>query len=244
MRINYLIGILLVLPTLADGASFDCDNALSKVEKLVCSNIELSELDSRLGARYKQALKESPFIPAVRDQQRNWLHGVRDRCSDATCLRTIYAQRIKSFEWITKRSQKDPLCEEFRVHLNQRVNLNLYALEEKETGGVDPNFSIPNINVDGDDINDQLLLFRTGSASLIPPDNSSFSLTLSSTGEEFTIGAQRLSVMKYKSHFYALTSDWLGETGPTQIDIHRLDRRGIKKLCSYECGLPGGTCGY
>jgi len=87
-----------------------------------------------------------------------------------------------------------------------------------------------------------MLLSRSGSASLIPPDNSSFSLVLSSTEKEYKVEAQRLYAIGYKSHYYLLTSDFLGEEGPVTSNVYRLDGLGLRKICSYECGLPDGDC--
>jgi uncharacterized protein len=111
--------------------------------------------------------------------------------------------------------------------------------------------AIRNVDVDGDKVDDQLLLFRTGSASLMPPDDSWFSLTLSSTGNEYRVNAMNLNVIRYKSSYYLRTRHPAqvdsaavdaGDQALMIADVYRLDRSGIGKVCSYECGLPYGKC--
>jgi len=138
--------------------------------------------------------------------------------------------------------RKSTLCDEFQRHLNQRIGLISYAVEEKEIEQEDFNFSIPNIDVDGDKIEDKILLFRTGSASIVAPDESSVTLILSSTGEKFTVEMQRFFIILYKAKYYIVASNWQGEKGPVFVDIKSMNRRGITQLCSYECGLKDGSC--
>jgi len=234
---------LLVLQMPAHGASFDCAKASTKVETLICGDPGLSALDSKLSARYEIALKEDSDQRALRNQQRKWLRESRNRCSDTTCLRASYLRRAKEFNWITTKAEDATLCEEFRRKKDERGGLTAYGLEEKEIDQQDANWTIQNVDIDGDKINDQLLLSRMGSASRIPPDNSSFAMILSSTGQQFTIEAQGFYLIGYKSKYYLLTGDWLGEDGPLQSEAYRLDRMGIKKLCTYECRLRSGQCG-
>jgi|SRR6266853_4154947 len=133
---------------------------------------------------------------------------------------------------------KPPLCEQFRQHLGERGTPKLQPLEEVDLG--DGKLSIPGLDVDGDKINDEVVLFRTGSASLIPPDNSSLTLVLSSSGESFTVEFPRFYVFKYAGRVYVIGTTMLGENGPMEREIHRLDGKGISRVCSYTCGLTTG----
>jgi hypothetical protein len=74
------------------------------------------------------------------------------------------------------RDENSKLCQEFLGQLNQCQYARLSYLEEEETGREDFNRRIPHVDVDEDNIDDQILLFRGGSASLIPPDNDSLTL--------------------------------------------------------------------
>jgi hypothetical protein len=195
-----------------------------------------------MAQRYAEALARSSNQPALRRQQREWLRNVRDPCGDEACIQSAYQRRKERFEWTTTFGQKNELCEEFRVQINRRAGLAAYAVAEEEISHPDATHAIRKADVDGDKIDDQLLLFRTGSASLIPPDNSWLLLVLSSTGSEYKEEAGGLYVFRHKSFYYLLTSNFAGEEGPVAGDVHRLSRSGIAKVCSYECGLPDGNC--
>lgn len=242
--------MVLCLPFAAQSASFDCEKASTAVERLICSSSHLSELDAELSQRYEKALPFSSISPTnepvVRKQQREWLRNVRNKCKDQSCLISAYRARIEQFEWTTTHGKKNPLCEELRVQTNRRTGLTSYALPEVEIkdqdGTSEATGEIGNVDVDGDGTSDRILLSRTGSASLIPPDNSWFSVVLSTTGKEHKVEAQRLMVIGYKSRYYLLTANYGGEEGPVTSDVYGLGRSGLRKLCSYDCGLPDGYC--
>jgi hypothetical protein len=143
---------------------------------------------------------------------------------------------------LNAQEKKSAICSEFRNHLNERAGLVSYAVEEKEIKLEDFNFTIPSIDVDGDNIEDKILLFRPGSGSIIPADSSSVSLILSSTGKKSTSEMQRFFVILYKSKYYLVASNLQSQEGPEFVDIKSMDRKGIKQLCSYKCGLNGGSC--
>jgi uncharacterized protein len=222
-------------------ASFDCGEATSEVEKLICGDDELSKMDESLNKAYKNAL-DIPFAPdELKEEQRNWLTAVRNVCQDSACLKRVYEQRVKSMN-LYAQDKMHTLCNEFQHHLNQPAGLIEYAVEEKEIEHEDFNFSVPNIDVDGDKIEDKILLFHTGSGSIVPADYDSVTLILSSTGEKFTVEMQRFYVIVYKAKYYIVASNVQGEKGPVFVDIKSMDRRGIKQVCSYDCGLYGGSC--
>lgn len=79
----------------AQGASFDCGKASTKVERLICDNPYISELDDKLSAAYKAALKNKQQATAIRAVQRDWLE-VRDECDTALCLLSSYEDRLKA----------------------------------------------------------------------------------------------------------------------------------------------------
>lgn len=85
---------LMVIASIAKGASFDCKKASNKAERLICSERQLSELDETLSRSFSKVLKEFKNVDSVRKQQRRWLAEVRDRCETVQCLKTIYEKRI------------------------------------------------------------------------------------------------------------------------------------------------------
>lgn len=112
-RINFaypmllLAGVLMGAGMPASGASFDCKKAATPVEKAICANPELSELDSTLGVYYSQAMAK--LAPDPRDElrrgQRTWLQA-RNACAGAlgslpSCLQSQLSQRVVEVGTIT-----------------------------------------------------------------------------------------------------------------------------------------------
>ncbi len=86
----------LIIFTNAQAASFDCLNAASQQEKLICANEELSVLDSTLNAAYKNALsnRDVPGVKQITVEQKNWLSS-RNKCKNQECLNHAYLSRIE-----------------------------------------------------------------------------------------------------------------------------------------------------
>ena len=78
----------------AFAASFDCTLAKTWTEKTVCNSRQLSNLDDLLGTSFKKALATSSNKAALKSEQQDWLKNTRDECTDESCLKTAYTQRI------------------------------------------------------------------------------------------------------------------------------------------------------
>ncbi len=79
----------------ADAASFPCDKAKTPVEKMICGNADLSELDETMGRYYagaREALGRGQACLVT--DQRGWLRGTRNACKDAACMSRVYLQRL------------------------------------------------------------------------------------------------------------------------------------------------------
>jgi uncharacterized protein YecT (DUF1311 family) len=86
-----LIGLVIESsPVLA--ASFDCSKAGTAVEKMICSDAVLSRLDEELAGKY-QSVSSSP---QVKQQQRDWLRNIRNKCETTDCLVAAYRTQIQS----------------------------------------------------------------------------------------------------------------------------------------------------
>lgn len=96
----------LVLPLHAYAASFNCSKAGTAVEKAICADPELSDLDERLGASYKKALSTAANESELRTAQKDWLKNVRNKCSGAACLKQAYAARVSELNEVTTTSPK------------------------------------------------------------------------------------------------------------------------------------------
>jgi uncharacterized protein YecT (DUF1311 family) len=93
-----LFVMLLIGATISNSAlaaSFDCAKASTKVEKMICGDIELSARDSTLAIFYKRAMNVSADKEQLKQEQRAWLKAVA-KCEDLKCLKTHYYSRINS----------------------------------------------------------------------------------------------------------------------------------------------------
>ncbi len=92
---------LLMIAGNVDTASFDCDKATSQVEKIICSDDELSKLDESLNKAYLQALEQTPFKEQTIRNQKQWLKKKRDVCRNLPCLKKAYEARINELEFLS-----------------------------------------------------------------------------------------------------------------------------------------------
>lgn len=77
-------------------ASFPCTGRLTPVERQICGDATLSQLDDYLLRYYaaaRLALKGGGAECLAADQ-RGWLRSVRNACGDAACLKDAYVQRL------------------------------------------------------------------------------------------------------------------------------------------------------
>jgi len=81
-------------------ASFACDKAGTRTERLVCKDEELSRLDEYLGRYYEAARTQlASAEPCLTADQRAWLR-VRDACGDAACLQSTYLSRLAELDGV------------------------------------------------------------------------------------------------------------------------------------------------
>ena len=97
-----LIG--LAFNTASFAAGFDCGKAATPVEKMICSDPQVSELDSLLAKAYKKALSSAPKPELLRTEQRTWLSSRRDACQDVDCLKKAYNDRLAELKTNAKPS--------------------------------------------------------------------------------------------------------------------------------------------
>jgi uncharacterized protein len=87
--------LLLAYAAFAGAASFDCAKAQSRIEKAICADAQVSDLDEYLGRYYsaaRAAVRESAACLAA--DQKQWLSAVRNKCEDTACLRKVYRERL------------------------------------------------------------------------------------------------------------------------------------------------------
>lgn len=76
-------------------ASFDCNKASSRIEKLICSSPDAGDADARLAVAYSSARAKASDPAALKADQRKWMKDERDACSDAECLVKVTEARIQ-----------------------------------------------------------------------------------------------------------------------------------------------------
>lgn len=80
---------------------FDCKLASSRVEKLICDDVVLSQLDAQLNQLYKQARAQPEHADTLRSTQRAWIKK-RNSCMDRKCLEQSYGERIEVIDALLK----------------------------------------------------------------------------------------------------------------------------------------------
>jgi uncharacterized protein len=74
--------------------SFDCSEASTPQERLVCGDDELARLDVAMMQAFRMARDSAPDRQVVIDGQRAWLRNSFRTCSDKACLTSAYRSRI------------------------------------------------------------------------------------------------------------------------------------------------------
>jgi len=105
MKKTLIRGFLALAGVLSAGtlpaAGFDCAKARLAVERSICADPELSNLDERLVGVYGEAAgvlaEDKPRLKQLGDGQKAWLRQ-RDRCTEADCLQRAYRSRIAELE--------------------------------------------------------------------------------------------------------------------------------------------------
>jgi uncharacterized protein YecT (DUF1311 family) len=78
--------------------SFNCKKPKTFVEKTICTNEDLANLDNQLGAKIKKKLETTDETKKVRDAQKKWLKEIRNICNSHDCLLKAYKLRLKEFD--------------------------------------------------------------------------------------------------------------------------------------------------
>lgn len=126
-----------------EAASFDCAKAATPMERLICSNDSVSQLDEDLGQAYKEALvKYADKKDMLVRQQRNWIKWIRSQCTDPSCLVTLYEARIGEIadgdnvaalngpdkpNFVLTKGRGTPVCDEYLKVLNSAPRDELRA---------------------------------------------------------------------------------------------------------------------
>jgi hypothetical protein len=75
--------------------SFACREGLSPVERMVCADLRLAELDRQLAGVFARRLATATDPDAFKREQRLWLATVRDACGAPPCVAQAYRARLE-----------------------------------------------------------------------------------------------------------------------------------------------------
>ena len=92
----YFVIFSLMLSTSVFSAGFDCKKASTDVEKMICADKQLNKLDSVMMENFKTLNQNNIGDNQKKDllkTQKAWL-SERNRCSDQTCLKSMYLDRL------------------------------------------------------------------------------------------------------------------------------------------------------
>jgi uncharacterized protein len=128
-RVIPTLGLLCVLmiPSLKAFA-FDCAKASTRVEKLICSEEKLVQLDRELNRLYKEASKREP--QGIRDEQRQWLKS-RNSCVDAACVLAAYEDRVDELNSFIRAWDKD-VAAATRIEKEERSAVQRFTPDSKQ----------------------------------------------------------------------------------------------------------------
>lgn len=89
--------LALITCNAALAAGFDCKRATIDVEKLICSNEQLSALDESLNRQFREAVERADDRSSLVKDQKAWIQE-RNRCVDSKCLQMAYENRQASLK--------------------------------------------------------------------------------------------------------------------------------------------------
>lgn len=75
------------------GPAFDCEQAFSPAEKLICSDAVLSLMDWELTRAYANAQRSVDDPAALQREQDDWRWHVRNACRTVSCVESVYTER-------------------------------------------------------------------------------------------------------------------------------------------------------
>jgi hypothetical protein len=84
------------------GPAFDCNQAYTRAEHLVCEDAVLSLMDWELSRAYANASRRVADQAALQRDEDEWRHRVRDACDTSRCIESAYNQRTAVLEAVAQ----------------------------------------------------------------------------------------------------------------------------------------------
>src|SRR6185503_6560585 len=99
IRLVPVLFIVVFAASPAAAQSFDCAKAQTRVEKMVCGDRSIADLDEYLGRYYAAARADNKGAAScLQADQAEWLKSKRDACADASCLKSAYLNRLAELD--------------------------------------------------------------------------------------------------------------------------------------------------
>ena len=207
----------------AQAASFDCDKANTNVEKIICSDPELSKLDDELSAAYKDALQDKSKAEAVRQSQKKWIKQ-RNKCTGVRCTKSVYESRLQEFRNVQTDSKleikeaskfvaksDDVFCAKIKRMIHKvestykgpHQTFNIYEIDKLYLHGEGTSEEeFHDLDIDADGVGDHVV--KSCSASLLEPsDPCDLSVRLSS-GFDFNLEGWDMRLLAYQKNIYVI----------------------------------------
>lgn len=96
-----IVPLVIVIAFAAPAAaqSFDCAKAQTRIEKMICGDRSVADLDEYLGRYYSAARSgNARAASCIQADQTEWLKSKRDACTDASCLKSAYLNRLAELD--------------------------------------------------------------------------------------------------------------------------------------------------
>lgn len=84
------------------GPAFDCSQAYTRAEHLICEDAVLSLMDWELNRAYASASRRVDDPAALQRDEDDWRHRVRDACDTSRCIESAYNQRTAMLEAVAQ----------------------------------------------------------------------------------------------------------------------------------------------
>lgn len=137
-----------------------------------------------------------------------------------------------------------PICGEFRKLLHTQGGMSAYKIETPRDR--DGNIRVPDIDVDGDGVADEVMWNCPGSASIVPPDPCVLSIRFAS-GKKLEFEEARFYGIKRASKLYLVAEDYgrVDQRRPRAADVRKkifgVDGSGVHLICSDLSALGNET---
>lgn len=113
--------------------SFNCKNATTEIEKMICSNELLAIGDITLAKEYKNALRNSKQSKPLKTDQEDWLSGRDKECEGKSeeCVLRKYRDRILDLRELSRENPQDP--HDFVIQSSIAIDYNPEVRSELES---------------------------------------------------------------------------------------------------------------